>query len=176
MGRGTVLIVHPGLEGASRWSRMKLSPMMRSIPIVASLFPNRPRDASDAILFKERIDGLGNILISGANSAASLSQLTAPFVLEDDLAKWEQNAAGDPEVQADSRARAHEYRENFQDFSTPLTLPMCKITRNFLAGSQERPHVPCPRCGTMHVLLWENFHPEAIRRPLFQLPGLRRRD
>ena len=166
MGRGTVLIVHPGLEGASRWSRMKLSPMMRSIPIVASLFPNRPRDASDAILFKERIDELGNILISGANSAASLSQLTSPFVLEDDLAKWEQNTAGDPEAQADSRARAHEYAKIFK-ISTPLTLPSCKITRNFLAGSQERPHVPCPRCGTMIVLLWQDFHPEAIDDPYF---------
>src|SRR5208337_2498895 len=92
---------------AARYSRMKLSPLMRSIPVVSSLFPNRPRDAADAILFKERIDGLGNILISGANSAASLSQVTAPFVLEDDLSKFSSNEGGDPEAQADSRARAH---------------------------------------------------------------------
>src|SRR5271157_5257834 len=62
MGRGTTMVVHPTLETASRYSRMKLSPLMRSIPVVSSLFPNRPREAADAILFKERIDGLGNIL------------------------------------------------------------------------------------------------------------------
>ncbi len=168
-GRGTCLIVHPGLEGASRWSRMKLSPMMRSIPVVASLFPQRPRDAADAILFKERIDGLGNLLISGANSAASLSQLTSPFVLEDDLSKWEQNSAGDPEAQADSRARAHEFAKIFK-ISTPLTLPLCKISRNFEAGSQERPHVPCPHCSTLHVLEWSNFHPEQVDNPYFVCP------
>jgi phage terminase large subunit GpA-like protein len=170
LGRGTVLIVHPGLEGASRWSRMKLSPMMRGIPVVASLFPQRPRDAADAILFKERIDGLGNILISGANSAPGLSQLTAPFVLEDDLSKWEQNSAGDPEAQADSRARAHEYAKIFK-ISTPLTLPLCKISRNFEAGSQERGHVPCPHCATPHVLEWSNFHPEQQDNPYFNCPA-----
>ena len=169
MGRGTALIVHPTIENAGRWSKMKLAPMMRSIPVVADLFPRRQRDAADSVLFKERSDGLGNILISGANSAASLSQLTSPFVLEDDLAKWEQNAAGDPEAQADSRARAHEYAKIFK-ISTPLTLPACKITRNFLAGSQERPHVPCPHCGTLHVLLWENFHPEQVDAPYFSCP------
>ena len=74
MGRGTVMIVHPSIENAARWSRMKLSPMMRSIPAVNVLFPQRPRDAADAITYKERVDGLGNLLISGANSAPSLSQ------------------------------------------------------------------------------------------------------
>ena len=47
VGRGTVMIVHPSIEGASRWSRMKLSPMMRSIPSVAAAFPQRARDAAD---------------------------------------------------------------------------------------------------------------------------------
>jgi phage terminase large subunit GpA-like protein len=69
MGRGTVLIVHPGLEGAGRWSKMKLTPMMRSTPAVSALFPQRPRDAADSVLYKQRIDGLGDLLIFGANSA-----------------------------------------------------------------------------------------------------------
>jgi len=170
MGRGTTMVVHPTLETASRYSRMKLSPLMRSIPVVSSLFPNRPRDAADAILFKERIDGLGNISISGANSAPSLSQVTAPFVLEDDLSKWEANAGGDPEAQADSRARAHEYGKIFK-LSTPLTLPDCKITKDFMAGSQERPHVPCVHCGHMHVLEWSNFHYESPDAPFFHCPA-----
>jgi len=170
MGRGTTMIVHPTIESASRWSRMKLSPMMRAIPSVNALFPQRPRDAADAILYKERIDGLGSLLVSGANSAASLSQVTAPYVLEDDLAKWEQNSGGDPELQADSRARAHANAKIFK-ISTPLTLPGCKITRNFEAGSQEMPHIPCVHCGNMHVLLWENFHCEQVDKPYFVCPA-----
>ena len=169
MGRGTTMIVHPTLETAARYSRMKLTPLMRSIPAASALFPNRPRDAADAILFKERVDGLGNLLISGANSAASLSQVTAPFVLQDDLSKWTPNEGGDPEAQADSRARAHEYAKIFK-LSTPLVLPSCKISKDFLAGSQERPHVPCPHCAHMHVLEWANFHPEQPDSPFFICP------
>lgn len=170
MGRGVVMIVHPSLENAARWSRMKLSPMMRSIPAVNALFPQRPRDAADAILYKERSDGLGSLLISGANSAPSLSQVTAPFLIEDDLAKWEQNVSGDAEAQADSRSRAHEFAKIFK-LSTPLTHPTCKITRNFELGSQEMPHIPCPHCRHMHVLEWPNFHCEDPDAPYFVCPA-----
>ena len=170
MGRGTTLIVHPSLENASRWSRMKLTPMMRSIAPVAALFPQRPRDAADAVLFKERIDGLGNLLISGSNSAPSLSQVTAPFVLEDDLSKWEENSAGDSEQQADSRARAHAFAKIFK-ISTPLTLPGCKITRNFEAGSREMPFIQCVHCQHAHVLEWHNFHCEQVDNPYFSCPA-----
>ena len=37
MSRGTVLVCHPTIENASRWSRIKLQPSMRSIPVVAEL-------------------------------------------------------------------------------------------------------------------------------------------
>jgi phage terminase large subunit GpA-like protein len=91
-------------------------------------------------------------------------------VLEDDLAKWTENEAGDAELQADSRARAHAFAKIFK-ISTPLTLPSCKITRNFEAGSREMPYVPCVHCGHMHVLLWENFHPEQADNPYFNCPA-----
>jgi phage terminase large subunit GpA-like protein len=76
--------------------------------------------------------------------------------VQDDLAKWEMNAAGDPETQADSRSRAHEFAKVFK-ISTPLVDPGCRITRNYEAGSQERLYLPCPHCGFMQTLEWENF-------------------
>jgi len=54
----------------------------------------------------ERRDGLSRLLITGANSPASLSQVTISAAMHDDIAKWEMNSAGDPETQADSRCRA----------------------------------------------------------------------
>jgi phage terminase large subunit GpA-like protein len=73
---GTFLYAHPTDNNARRWSRMKLSPMMRATPIVAEQFPQRARDGADNVLFKERRDGLSRLLITGANSPASLSQIT----------------------------------------------------------------------------------------------------
>jgi len=156
LGHGTVLYVHPTLENSARWSRMKLGPLMRSTPVVRDQFPERARDGADAVLFKERRDGLARLVITGSNSAAGLSQLTAERQVQDDLAKFEMNSAGDPEAQADSRSRAIEFAKIFK-VGTPLVVPGCRISKNFELGSQEMPFVPCPHCMTMQVLTWDNM-------------------
>lgn len=150
------LYVHPTDSNAQRWSKMKLAPMLKGTTALARLFPMRARDGLDSVLYKERIDGRGAIQISGANSSASLSQVTMRRQVQDDLAKWEMNSAGDPETQADSRSRAHEFAKVFK-ISTPLVEPGCRITKNFEDGSQERLFLPCPHCGHSQVLEWENF-------------------
>lgn len=160
------LVVHPTEETAGRWSKTKLAPMLRGTTALAQLFPQKSRDTADSILFKERRDGLGAILISGANSPASLSGVTMRRQVQDDLAKWEMNVAGDPEAQADSRSRSAEFAKILK-ISTPLVMPGCRITKSFEAGSQEHPYVACPHCRHRQVLEWENMlahldpdHPE----------------
>ncbi len=160
------LYVHPTENNAERWSKMKLAPMLRNTTSLAMLFPKKSRDGLDSLLYKERADGRGAIQISGANSAASLSQVTMKRQVQDDLSKWENNSGGDPETQADSRSRGVEEAKIFK-ISTPLVMPGCRITSNFEAGSQEYPYVPCPHCDHRQVLEWENMlanldeaHPE----------------
>jgi phage terminase large subunit GpA-like protein len=156
VSRGTVLVVHPTTDNAVRWSKMKLAPLMRSTVVVREHFPQRANDSMASVLYKERKDGLARLLITGANSPASLSQVTVDVQIQDDLAKFENNNAGDPEAMADSRSRAIADAKIFK-ISTPLIEPGCRISRNFRDGSQELPYVPCPHCGTMQVLEWDNF-------------------
>jgi len=168
LGRGLTLLLHPTEENALRFSKIKLEALMRSTPIVADHFPKRSRDSQSAILFKQRDDGMAALLISGANSPASLSQITVSNLVMDDVAKFESSAAGDPEVMAESRCRAIAEAKIFR-ISTPLVAPGCRITRSFMEGSQELPYVPCPHCSEMQVLEWENMlagldldHPEDV--------------
>jgi len=156
MDPGDFLYVHPTEENGRRWSRLKLKPMLNGTTGLRRLFPDKSRDGGDAIMFKERIDGRGSILISGANSPASLSQISMPRQVQDDLSKWEKNAAGDPEHQANSRSRGYTFAKIFK-ISTPLVSPGCRITNNFEAGTQEHFHVPCPHCDHEHPLEWENM-------------------
>jgi phage terminase large subunit GpA-like protein len=151
-----LLYVHPTDDNARRWSKLKLAPMLKSSSALRILFPEKARDGADTVLFKERADGRGSILISGANSPSSLSQVSMRRQVQDDLAKWEVNSAGDPEGQADSRSQAFEFAKVFK-VSTPLVLPGCRITASYEAGSQERYHVPCPYCGVYQPLEWEQF-------------------
>ncbi|MAA99707.1 MAG: terminase [Stappia sp.] len=156
MDPGDFLVVHPTEPNAKRWSKMKLSPMLKNTASLRHLFPMSSRDGSDSVLYKERRDGRGAIQISGANSPASLSQVSMRRQFQDDLSKWEMNAAGDPEGQADSRSNGFEFAKILK-LSTPLIMPGCRITRSYEAGSQEKPHVPCPHCGHMQVLTWSNM-------------------
>lgn len=156
MGKGTFLYVHPTEDNARRWSKVKLRQMMESVDSLRAQFPSRSRDASHQVLYKERKDGMFYLFITGANSPASLSQITVHAQVQDDLSKWEMNAAGDPEAQADSRSRAVEFAKIFK-VSTPLVMPGCRITKDFESGSQEYPYVPCPHCAHMQVLEWDNM-------------------
>lgn len=156
MDPGDFLYVHPTENNATRWSKMKLVPMLKGTAVLRSIFPMRSRDGQDSVLYKERKDGQGAILISGANSPSGLSMVSIDKQVQDDLAKWEPNAAGDPEQQADSRSQGREFAK-IGKISTPLVQPGCKITKNYESGSKEQFHVPCPDCGHMHVLEWQNM-------------------
>lgn len=151
-----VLVTHPTDDNARRWSKMKLSPMLKGTAALMAIFPQKPRDGLDSVLYKERIDGTAAILISGANSPSSLSQVSMRRQVQDDLSKWEANAAGDPEGQADNRSRAYEFAKVLK-LSTPLVLPGCRISKSYEAGTQEQPYVPCPHCDHFQVLEWENM-------------------
>lgn len=166
MAPGDFLYVHPTEENAARWSKTKLMPLVREMPAVAKLFSQNSRDASNSVLYKERIDGRGAIQAAGANSPAGLSMISPRKQVQDDLAKWQMNEAGDPEVQADSRSKAFFNSKVFK-ISTPMVEPGCKITANYREGTQESYHVPCPHCGELQELRWENMrdhidpeHPE----------------
>lgn len=155
------LFIHPTEDNASRWSKMKLMPFIRGTPPLRAVFPLQSREGGNSVLYKERTDGRGAILISGASSEASTSMVSIDRQVQDDLAKWE----GD-EGQADSRSASREFAKILKS-STPLVVPGCRITRNYEDGSQERFFVPCPHCAAMQTLEWENMlagldeeHPE----------------
>lgn len=154
---GPFLYTHPTEGNATRWAKTKWRVMIRNTSSLARLFGAAvTRDTGNSTLYQERKDGLGFVQVGGANSAASLSMLSVPKQVQDDLSKWETNSAGDPETQADSRSKAFDWAKNFK-ISTPLIAPGCRITNAFRLGSQEHWHVPCPHCEAGHPLEWRNF-------------------
>lgn len=152
-----MLYVHPSHDNAMRWARGKWRQMrQQSVRLRAIFADGKSKDASDNLLYQERRDGRGSLLISGANSPASLSMISVPKQVQDDLAKWEPNAGGDPEKQADSRSAAFDAAKILK-ISTPLFKKTCRIHRAYMAGTQERWHMPCPHCGHFQPLEWPNF-------------------
>lgn len=152
-----ILYTHPTTENATRWVKQKWRPFLRQTSSLVRLLPtSTSRDGSNSMLYQERSDGRGSIQISGANSEASLSMISPSRQVQDDLSKWEMNNAGDPEEQADTRSKAFDWAKIFK-IGTPLIKTGCRISRAYKNSTQEKFHVPCPQCGHMHTLDWENF-------------------
>ena len=51
--------------------------------------------------------------------------------VQDDLSKWENNEAGDPESQADTRSSAYEYDAKIFKVSTPMIKGDCRISDDY---------------------------------------------
>ena len=151
------LYVHPSEVNAKSWAQTKWRALQRQVARLRALFPETTaQQGANSTLYQERIDGMGSLTVRGANSAAGLSMLSMPRQVQDDLSKWEANSEGDPESQADSRTMAFALGKIFK-ISTPVIEDSCKITSNFLAGTQHHYHVPCPHCRQLQPLLWEHF-------------------
>lgn len=157
MDPGRFAYFHPSLENAKKWVRTKWNPFVKlCLPLRNAFSSERSRDTSNSMLFKQRRDELGALIISGANSAASLSMFSVKKQVQDDLSKWEDNEAGDSETQADSRSNAFPYAKIFK-LSTPLIKGSCRISRAYDHSDQRVYKVPCPHCGDASALTWENF-------------------
>ena len=169
------MYIHPTENNAVRWAKTKWKPMLRQSTTLSGLFADaKSRDSSNSTLYQERRDGRGWLQISGANSESSLSMLSAKKQVQDDLSKWEMNNAGDPEPQADSRSKAFAWAKILK-VGTPLLEDGCRVTKAYKRTTQEHFHVPCPQCGHMHALEWENLqafieaHPDD--EPCFTCPS-----
>lgn len=154
---GKFAYIHPSLENGKRWVRTKWNPFVKlCLPLRNAFASDRSRDTANSIFFKQRRDELGSLIISGANSAASLSMFSVKRQVQDDLSKWEENEAGDSETQADSRSQAFPYAKIFK-LSTPLIKGTCKISKAYERSDQRVFKVPCPHCEHAQALTWENF-------------------
>lgn len=172
------LFTHPTEPNARRWMRMKFKPFIKASETLRRILAtDRTKDASATGSYVERKDGRGTIQLAGAASPSSLSEISVKRQVQDDLSKWEDdNGAGDPEGQADSRSKAYEDAKVFKA-GTALVEDNCRITKNRKAGTDEEWHVACPHCNHVHALEWENFRAnlEAAdgdpTRPFFTCPA-----
>jgi phage terminase large subunit GpA-like protein len=157
MDPGPLIYYHPTESNALKWVKTKWKAFVRGSSALQKIFPvGRSRDSSNSLLFQERVDGRGWIMSSGANSESALSQVSSSRQVQDDLAKWEINTAGDPELQADSRSEAFAWAKIFKP-GTPLISPGCRMTKAYKRGVQAEIAVPCPHCEHYQPLRWENF-------------------
>jgi phage terminase large subunit GpA-like protein len=150
-----MLGIFPRQEDVRMFSGERLAPTIRDTPLMREKFlAPKSRSAGNTIAFK-KFHG-GNIALVGANAPSNLASRPRRIILsdEDDRQAVSAGVEGDPWELAWTRTKTFATRKGYR-CSTPV-LSSSRILAAFAKTDRRYYHVPCPRCGNLHVLEWGN--------------------
>lgn len=162
---GPIMFVQPTIDLAKRFSRQRIAALIRSnAELRAQVRQTRSRDSGNTLLVKEFTGGM--LVISGANSAASLASMPALWVLGDELDDWPDDVDG----QGDPTGLVIPRQDSFGSRARRIFVSSPKkprggigIEARRLVGTDERYEVPCPHCGTHQELEWGADKPYGVK-------------
>lgn len=166
---GPMLIVTQTQEGARKFSKQRLQPMIDATPALrGQVLEARSRAAGNSMFYKE-FEG-GQLMMTWASSPAGLRMMPTRYVFGDEVDGW----PGDVGGEGDPVALAERGTATFVDWkafysSTPTTKNHSRIEKLFELTDQRRFFVPCPHCGEMDWLefrrrmAWEERNPATAR-------------
>lgn len=160
-----IMMVQPTLDMAKAWSKDRLTPMVRDTPCLTDKIGISKRDGDNEI-FRKKFPG-GQIIISGANSPASLASRPIRVVFLDEVDRYPTSAGdeGDPSNLAIKRTTTF-WNKKIIYVSTPTTKGKSRIEAAFEASDQREFQVPCPHCNTYQTLsFWQIKRPHEDSPP-----------
>jgi phage terminase large subunit GpA-like protein len=156
---GRILVVMPGEDEATDFSRQRVQPMIDLSPAVRDAVGSSRsgRGAAESVHLKEFPGGSAKFV--GSNAPAGLRSKPARYVLGDEVDGWAHDSGGEgpPLVLIEKRQATYGGRRKRFYVSTPLIKQTSRIEPRFLAGDQRYYFVPCPHCDHRHRLAWSSF-------------------
>lgn len=143
---------------AEKFSKNRISKMIRATPVLRDLFPNpRARDSGNTLLNKEFPGGV--LVLAGANAPAGLASMPIRILLMDEVDRYPDSAGteGDP-VDLAARRTTTFWNKKMILASTPGIKDHSRIENAMGDSDQRRYFVPCPQCGEMQELSWRRLH------------------
>lgn len=154
---GPVLIVEPREEDAKALSKDRVAPMLRDTPqLHGKVAETRARDSDNSITHKSFIGG--HVTFVGAISPSGLAMRPIRYCLMDEPDRYPVSAGseGDPCMLAIRRTDEFAWNKKILMCSTPTIEGKSRIAAAYEESDQRKPFVPCPFCGHMQTLAWEN--------------------
>ncbi len=155
---GPMMMVQPTVEMAKRISKQRVATMIDDCPrLRQKVSPSRSRDSGNTILTKEFPGGI--LVITGANSAVGLRSMPVRNLFLDEVDGYEIDVDGEGDPVELAIKRTATFRRNRKIFicSTPTVKDLSRIERAYLRSDQRRYHVPCPVCGVVAPIQWQNI-------------------
>lgn len=113
-----IMVIQPTIDMAEKFSKEKLSPMLRDTPVLADRINEKSRNSGNTIM--QKIFPGGFITIAGANSPTGLRSHTIRILLADEIDAYPASAGkeGDPLLLASKRQTTF-WNKKQVDISTP---------------------------------------------------------
>lgn len=154
------LIVYPTLELAEYTSKNRVQPMINLCSELREKYHEQ-----DSKVLELQFDGM-YVVLSGANSPASLASRPIRYLLMDEVDKYPPSAGkeADPRSLARERTKTFAHNKKIVQTSTPTRKigPIWQEWEN--ADDQRRYYVPCPHCGHYQTLRFKQIKwPETAK-------------
>lgn len=154
--KGPAAVVMPTERSLNDWVAQKFDPMATDTPAVAEVLARKSNRGSDNNSQRKKFTG-GILYFKTAGSTAELKSTSLRYALADELDEWDWTTdQGDPFGLLDVRLTTFHDRKLFAP-STPTLKDASRIEELFEGGDQRRYYVPCPHCGELQHLKWNNL-------------------
>jgi phage terminase large subunit GpA-like protein len=149
----STLIVYPTLDLAEYTSKNRIQPMVNLCGVLKERFQD-----DNSKLLELQFNGM-YLVLSGANSPASLASRPIRYLFMDEVDKYPANSGKEADPRSLARERTRTFPNNKKIFqtSTPTLRngPIWKEWEN--ADDQRRYYVPCPHCGKYQTLKFKQI-------------------
>ncbi len=172
---GSMMIVLPTLEEATKFNRIKLQPTIEASPRIShKVMPVNSRDEAGSTTSFKRYAG-GFCQVVNAGSSKGLQMVSIKYLAMDEVTGYPKDVdgRGSPRDQARTRQKMYgDFAKEWQG-STPGIAGECVITADFEAGDRRYWYMPCPHCGVFHPFVFDQMRgpDEALGLPVhFRCP------
>lgn len=164
---GPALAWFPREKDASKFVLKRMDPMARDIaPLRERIAEKKSRDSGNTIE-RKAFPG-GQIEFQSAQSPQNFAGDSARYGFIDDFDRCEEYIGDEGNIAQLIRNRFTNfvYNSKFIWSSSPTILGRSNIGKRWKESDQRSYHVPCPKCGAMQVLRWEQmrWRPEDVRK------------
>ena len=154
--KGPAAIVMPTERSLNDWVSQKFDPMATDTPQIAEVLSKRSNKSADNNSQRKKFHG-GILYFKTAGSTAELKSTSLRYALADEVDEWEWSTTqGDPIKLLDVRMTTYHDSKYFI-VSSPTLKDASHIEAQFEGGDQRRYFVPCPHCGELQYLKWNNL-------------------
>lgn len=154
---GPMLHVSPTEAKATDWIRSRLDPLIKATPALRRIVGGGRKGGGDSLSAKA-FPG-GSLHVASSFKADDLAARSIRYLFCDEVDRFAQSAGngeGDPIGLA--LKRTHRFRNKKVIIaSTPTAKGASRIADWFAKGTQERFFVPCPECGCLDYLRFEQL-------------------